>query len=66
MALWRDPLDELIGDLERAIPAVPRAEADGEMRVEELQFCVGIILWGSEEAKASLHADPRYNACMRT
>ena len=33
MAMWRDPLDELIADLERAVPSAARPEcghpADG-------------------------------------
>ena len=28
MAMWRDPLDELIADLERAVPTAGRAECD--------------------------------------
>jgi hypothetical protein len=38
MALWRDPLDELIEDLERAVPAVAGASLyQTRRRVEDLQ-----------------------------
>jgi hypothetical protein len=37
MALWRDPLDELIEDLERAVPAKPgQIEYDFGPRLEDL------------------------------
>jgi hypothetical protein len=49
MALWRDPLDELIGDLERTLPPEVRRGNLQLPRLEDVQLLVGAILDGSEE-----------------
>jgi hypothetical protein len=60
MALWRDPLDDLIADLERAIPPAPPQPAYELPPIEDVQWCVDIILNGTPEEKAALASDPRY------
>jgi hypothetical protein len=45
MALWRDPYDELIDDLERALPVATNARADQDLpRLVDIQRAVQIIL----------------------
>ena len=39
MAIWRDPLDELIADVERSLPAAPPAPAF-EMPPPMEDYCV--------------------------
>jgi hypothetical protein len=68
MALWRDPLDELIDDLERAVPAAAAPPVRG-VRLEDLQWFVGEILWRENwdepmtpDEVARFEQDPRYHA----
>ena len=51
MALWRDPLDELIGELEKALPPDPALSDAQSLRMsfEELQFRVHDILYGRSD-----------------
>lgn len=59
--MWRDPLDELIEDLERALP-VKSERSTWEMlpRLEDLQWAVGRILFArTEEERARAKDDPR-------
>jgi hypothetical protein len=45
MALWRDPYDELIDELERALPVATNARADQDLpRLADIQRAVQIIL----------------------
>jgi hypothetical protein len=61
MALWRDPLDELIADLERTVPPAPVAAIPiDERSLVDLQWAVGIVLWGSPEDQA----DARFQRVM--
>jgi hypothetical protein len=53
MALWHDPLDELIDDLEHALPPAPITPADDGPSLEDLQWCVGVVLCGPDEERAS-------------
>ena len=47
MALWRDPLDELIADLERTLPSQPATdEPDHARQFIELQLMVSKIMRG--------------------
>jgi hypothetical protein len=57
MGLRRDPLDELIGDLETALPSSPLETLPS---YEDTIFVCGTVLHGSEEAKRRLKTDPRY------
>ncbi len=53
--MWRDPLDELIDDLERAIP---EARFDFRLVFLKQQQLTDAILYGSAEEVARLEADP--------
>ena len=53
--MWRDPLDELIDDLERAIP---EARFDFHLVFLKQQQLTDAILYGSPEEVARLEADP--------
>jgi hypothetical protein len=58
MALWRDPIDELIEELERALPIAPTG-GDALPRLEDLQMVIVPILFASKEEQARIFADPR-------
>ena len=53
--MWRDPLDELIEDLERVVPA--KAPARYETLLEDMQIVVAGTLY---HTKAERERDPRY------
>ena len=65
MAMWRDPLDELIADLERAVPPVHDAPegyrdlASWQADLIGLSLHVQALLWGGPEAVRRAEADPR-------
>jgi hypothetical protein len=72
MAFWRDPLDELIDDLERAVPAAAANPYQMLPRAEDLHWLVSMILWRdkwdeepTDEEIALLEANPRYQMVMR-
>ena len=51
MTLWRDPLDELIDELDRTVPPAPiRAARDQLPRLEDLQVIVAAILYSEADA----------------
>ena len=54
-SMWRDPLDELIDDLERAIP---EARFDFHRVFLKQQQLTDAILYGTPEEVARLEADP--------
>ena len=57
MALWRDPLDELIDDLERALP--PNARGTLQIpRIEDVQAFTCAFAFGTEEDRARAYKDP--------
>lgn len=58
-SMWRDPLDELIDDLERATPD-PRSASGDLFPLEKLTQLTDAILYGSDEEVESLKADPEY------
>lgn len=63
MALFHDPLDDLIEGLERAVPAEPAAvECDQRDYPPgpDIQAVIGIVLKGSKEELESLNSEPRY------
>ena len=62
--MWRDPLDELIDDLERALPA-PSPQADAAMSLEDLQHYVSVALYGTEDARARAKREPWYDRVER-
>jgi hypothetical protein len=64
MALWRDPLDELIDDLERTLAP----DARGTLQIppfEDVQLLVGAILYGTKEDRARADRDPRVQRVRR-
>jgi hypothetical protein len=66
MALWRDPLDELIDDLERTLPRQKTMNAAEIRRVlDELQWAACVILWGSEEEKARVMHTQRFHDAVK-
>ena len=65
MALWHDPLDELIADLERAIlPKSTTLETDYQADLIAIQLLVSATLWGSPEERARVKLDPRVKAYL--
>jgi hypothetical protein len=46
MTVWRDPLDELIDDLETALPATAAFSGSRLPRIEEVQEAIGPLLFG--------------------
>lgn len=63
MALWRDPLDDLIDELERAVPAVPVADPD-LFDLVLMQRYTTTVLYGSEEDLARMESEPWYPEWM--
>jgi hypothetical protein len=62
--MWRDPLDELIDDLERASPASRSASAD-LLPIEKLQQITDLILYGRPDEVETLTSDPTFQEWMR-
>ena len=58
MAMWRDPLDELIADLERSIPATTTLVCDMPP-VEDVFLMVESVLSDNPENRRLLADDPR-------
>ena len=61
--MWRDPLEELIEDLDRVAPD-PQAAAGGLMPIEQLQRYTDIILYGTDAEVEALNADSAYRAWL--
>ena len=64
MALWRDPLDELIADLERALPAEAASSAHSDRELVGMQMLVAAVLSGSDEQRTRAEQDPRVQAYL--
>jgi hypothetical protein len=65
MPMWRDPLDELIEELELTVP--PRPESTrGLMPLEEVIAFADTILYGSEDAKRRLLENPEVLRRLRS
>ena len=58
MALWRDPLDELIADLEQALPPAVGPWVFDMPPFEDFQVAVESVLSRSPEERARLAKDP--------
>ena len=50
MPVWRDPLDELIADLERVAPPTPSTDL---FPLEKLQMLTDAILYGTKAETAT-------------
>ena len=61
--MWRDPLDELIEDLERALPSTP-APYEMSPRMEDLQRMVSVALYGTDEDRARAEKEKWYQDVM--
>jgi hypothetical protein len=67
MALWHDPLDELIADLERALPPVAEPAAlDWNASWVGCQLLIGAILYGTPEDVTRIEQDSRVTAFWKT
>jgi hypothetical protein len=66
MSLWHDPLDELIDDLEHALPQARTTYTVHEMQraLLEQQWAVGVILWGSEEEQTRVMHTQRFHDAL--
>jgi hypothetical protein len=60
MALWRDPLDDLIDELERAVPAAPATHHD-LFDLVLMQRWVATVLDGSDEDRARMESEPWFH-----
>ena len=60
MALWHDPLDELIEELEGAIPVKSAHDIDDMPSVAEFQFYMHAKLRGSDAERRGADTDPRF------
>ena len=58
--MWRDPLDELIDDLERVSP-----DDHERFPLEMIQAIADAVLYGSPEEVEALTADPAYQRWLR-
>jgi hypothetical protein len=67
MALWRDPLDELIDDLERTLPQARTTCTIHEVQqaLLEQQWAVGVILWDSDEERAREMHTQRFQDALK-
>ena len=60
MALWHDPLDELIGELERTLPVQARpADFDVLPPLEDVQLAIQAALSSHAGDCARVEQDPR-------
>ena len=64
MALWRDPLDELIDDLERALPPDARGTLQ-ILPIEDVQALIYAILYSTEENRARAYQEPGAQRALR-
>ena len=62
MALWRDPLDELIEELDRALPSKPEPDTVPMPSSDDWQFYMAGILYSTE---AQCESHPRYQEALR-
>ena len=62
--LPRDPLDELIADLERTLPPQAASAADSDREFVGMQMLVAAVLSGSDEQRARAEQDPRVQAFL--
>jgi hypothetical protein len=58
--MWRDPLDELIEDLERVVPAPATAVINDMPSCDDFQFVVCATLYASDEERKRIEAGPHY------
>ena len=59
-SLWRDPLDELIEDLEQVLPATASSADLDQQRLLDTQRMVSLVLDGTEEEQERAKTEPWY------
>jgi hypothetical protein len=59
MALWRDPLDDLICELERSLPS-DYSTGHPSADFMDLQVVMDVILYGGDEQQRRLKVMPEY------
>jgi hypothetical protein len=64
MAIWRDPLDELIADLERSIPVPPAATFDLGPPFEDYSVAVQSIISRDPAERERLSGHPAVQRVM--
>jgi hypothetical protein len=64
MALWRDPFDELIADLEQAVPPETAGVENWSDMLVGSQIAIAAVLSGSAEQLARAEQDPRVRAFL--
>jgi len=64
--MWRDPLDELIEDLERVVPAQTAVPRQRLPRLEDFQEVISAILFKTDEELERWRADPRHRQLEET
>jgi hypothetical protein len=64
MAMWRDPLDDLIADLERAMPAAAATAFEMPPPMEDYCIVVQSILSGDPAERQRLAADETVQRVM--
>jgi hypothetical protein len=63
MILWRDPFDELIDELERALPPAPATD-HGLFDLVLMQQFMTTLLYGSNDDRARMESQPWYHELM--
>ena len=64
MAIWRDPLDELIADLERAVPTAAAPTFEMPPPMEDYSIAVMSVLSRDPAERQRLSADPATKRVM--
>ena len=64
MALWCDPLDDLIEQLDRDLPGAQDMSIDDMPPVAHVQFAICPILCGTPQDQARANQDPRVQAVL--
>ena len=63
MALWHDPLDELIDALEQTLPPIAKQpQIDWQASLTGCQMYMSAIMWGTPEEIDRIEDDPRVQA----
>jgi hypothetical protein len=63
MALWRDPFDDLIEELDRVVP-LPLPTSSLLVPFEELMEAMDILMYGSEERVERFRASPEFQGLL--
>jgi hypothetical protein len=64
MAIWCDPLAELIDELQQAFPKQASALVDDVPPFEDVQLWAGATPWGRADDRARVEQDPPVQAVV--